>query len=165
MVEEMCPPNANKMTLCNSARPTRCQRGIRKVRPKHLTHVYLTLKEPSNSSPHSFYIRVPTGVRASPLPFSERCDELAAEGRDVGDHAAPHRVKRLGKYPLPRPGRPLGAARNAPVPDWCGRWCGARGPREGRGGVSATTLKHDAVGTHRLLCVLAQFHELLGVLL
>ena len=31
---------------------------------------------------------------AAPLLFGERGDQLAAEGRDIGDHAAPDRVKR-----------------------------------------------------------------------
>jgi len=39
-------------------------------------------------------IGVPTGVLISPLPLlGERGDQLPAEGRDVRDHAAPHRVK------------------------------------------------------------------------
>ncbi len=62
------------------------------------------------------------GRAASPLLFGERGDELAAEGRDVRDHAAPHRVMKLCKCPVPRPGRPLGAARNRPCPRLVYSW-------------------------------------------
>ena len=39
------------------------------------------------------FIGVPTGVWCTVLLFGERRDELAAEGRDIRDHAAPDRVK------------------------------------------------------------------------
>jgi hypothetical protein len=35
------------------------------------------------------FIGVPTGVTCTVLLFGERRDELAAEGRDIPDHAAP----------------------------------------------------------------------------
>ena len=44
---------------------------------------------------------------APPLPLGEGGDELAAEGRDVGDHAAPHRVSRVCERPDPVSGQPL----------------------------------------------------------
>src|SRR5918997_2243448 len=39
------------------------------------------------------FIGVPTGVWCTVLLFGERRDELAAEGRDIPDHAAPDQMK------------------------------------------------------------------------
>src|SRR5215212_10996182 len=50
-------------------------------------------------------IGVPAGVPPLPLPFRQRGDELAAEGRDVGDDATPDQVP-FAEGRLVHPGSP-----------------------------------------------------------
>jgi hypothetical protein len=47
-------------------------------------------------------------VSGAPLPFDERCDELAAEGRDARDHASPDQVKIGYGYLMSLSSGPLG---------------------------------------------------------
>jgi hypothetical protein len=46
------------------------------------------------------YIGVSTCVRSSSLLIGEGCNEFAAEGGDVWDHAAPYQVVGSGREPL-----------------------------------------------------------------
>jgi hypothetical protein len=47
------------------------------------------------------FIGVPTGVSCTVLLFGECRDELAAEGRDIRDHAAPDQMKMSCGRPEP----------------------------------------------------------------
>src|SRR5215210_4684206 len=64
-----------------------------------------------------------------PLLLGQGGDELAAEVRDVCDHAAPDRVG-SGLDTLEQAfARPPGAPRRLHTPDWCAHRCGPRGGR------------------------------------
>ncbi len=54
------------------------------------------------TSPLPLLVGVPIGVQ-TPLLLGERCDQPAAEGRDVLDYAAPDRVKKIATIPNPPP--------------------------------------------------------------
>jgi hypothetical protein len=68
------------------------------------------------------FIGVPTGVTCTVLLFGERRDELAAEGRDIPDHAAPDQVKMSCGRPEPISDGLLGRSREILLPRLVCSW-------------------------------------------